>query len=348
MTTPGPPRDSQCTHVEPLPGVVQVGRGAMRRPSRMTRPVTILVWGRQAGRCWGPVVVLRGGAVVGSVSSTALWTVPGGTPRASVTRSMWASHRLGGRATMMAPTSRSAAWRSAGLLSASRGEAGVEQGVGEAARGVDGRPQRGGAVAVEEVGGIEPVGEGESARVVATGGELPEDALGGLLPGGVVVGGHEDAGAVGADVGAEEVGLPVGEGGAEGGDADGLPVTGQGEGDGVQRSLDESRGGSGGQRGSALVEPEQVLALAVQVGARGVEVLGPGAVRRRRAVGLRRAMKPRIAPSRSWMGKVSRSRNRSISAPVRARWARPAASNSSSVAPRPRRWSTSAVQPAGA
>src|SRR3712207_163563 len=111
---------------------------------------------------------------------------------------------------------------------------------------------------MEEVGGIEPVGEGESARVVAAGGELPVDALGGLLTGQVVVGGHEDARTVGADVSAEEVGLPVGESGAEGGDADGLPATGQGDGDGVERSLDESRGGSRGQRGSGVVEPEQV------------------------------------------------------------------------------------------
>src|SRR3712207_6410154 len=103
---------------------------------------------------------------------------------------------------------------------------------------------------MEEVRGIQPVGEGESARVVAPGGELPVDALGGLPSGGVVVGGHEDAGSVAAaDVGAEEVGLPVGESGTEGGDADGLPVTGQGDGDRVQRSLDERWGGAGGQCG---------------------------------------------------------------------------------------------------
>jgi hypothetical protein len=56
--------------------------------------VTIFVWRRQAGRLWGPVVVLRGVAVIGSDSSATLWTVPGGTPRAPVTRSMCSSHRL--------------------------------------------------------------------------------------------------------------------------------------------------------------------------------------------------------------------------------------------------------------
>ena len=38
------------------------------------------------------------------------------------------------------------------------GEAGVENGVGKAARSFDGHPQRDGAVAVEEVGGIESIG----------------------------------------------------------------------------------------------------------------------------------------------------------------------------------------------
>ncbi len=85
----------------------------------------------------------------------------------------------------------------------SRGEPCVEQDGGEAARGVDGRPQRGGAVTLEEVGRIEPVGEVQSAWGVAAGGELPVDAFGGLLPGRVVVGGQEDAGIITADVGAE-------------------------------------------------------------------------------------------------------------------------------------------------
>ena len=39
-----------------------------------------------------------------------------------------------------------------------------------------------------------------------------------------------------------------------------------------------------------------------------------------RSVGLRRATNPRMTPSTSWMGKPSRSRNRSISVPVRERW----------------------------
>jgi hypothetical protein len=55
-------------------------------------------------------VVPRGVAVIGSASSTTWSTVPGGTPRASVNRSIWANHCAGGNATMMAHTSRSATY----------------------------------------------------------------------------------------------------------------------------------------------------------------------------------------------------------------------------------------------
>jgi hypothetical protein len=132
-----------------------------------------------------------------------------------------------------------------------RGEAHGEQGVGESAGGLDGRAQRGGAVAVQQVGGVESVGQGEAAGIVAAGGELPEDAFGGLLSGGVVVGGDQEAGPLGAQVGPEKVGLPVGEGGAEGGDADGVTVGGEGERDGVQRPFDERGSGAVGEGLSA-------------------------------------------------------------------------------------------------
>ncbi len=66
----------------------------MRRLSRMSRPVKSTYRGVRRDARWVTVVVLRGAAVIGSTSSTALWTVPGGRPRASVIRSMWASHRL--------------------------------------------------------------------------------------------------------------------------------------------------------------------------------------------------------------------------------------------------------------
>ncbi len=192
----------------------------------MTCLVTILVWGRQSGR---PLGASRG---------LARRRGDLGGEHGPVDGAEWHAEGLGDAVDVGQP---SAGWQSdddgaylahvrGAPIVQGRGEAGVEQGGGEAARGVDGRLQRGGAVAVGEVGGIEPVGEGESARVVASGGELPVDALGGLLAGGVVVGGHEDAGTVEADVGGEQVRLPVGEGGAEGGDADGLPGTGQGEG----------------------------------------------------------------------------------------------------------------------
>ena len=63
--------------------------------------------------------------------------------------------------------------------------------------------------------------------------------------------------------------------------------------------------------------------------------------------GRRRPTKPSTSPWCS-MGKITRSRNRSIRRPVRARVATPAASISSSLTPCPRRWSTRFVQPAGA
>src|SRR3712207_8745992 len=97
-----------------------------------------------------------------------------------------------------------------------------------------------------------------------------------LFRSGVVVGGDQDAGSVGVDVRSEQVGLPVGERGAEGGQTDGGAVAGEGERDGVERSLDEGRGGAGGERGPVHVEAEQMLALAVQVGGGGVEVPGSG------------------------------------------------------------------------
>ena len=50
-----------------------------------------------------------------------------------------------------------------------------------------------GAGRLQHLGGVLAGRDGEVARVVAAGGELPEDPLRGLLPGGVGVGGDDDA-----------------------------------------------------------------------------------------------------------------------------------------------------------
>jgi len=91
------------------------------------------------------------------------------------------------------------------------------------------------------------------AGVAAAGDELPVDAVGGLAPCRVGVGSDDDAGRRGClvagvaggrgrQVRAQRVGLGVGERGPERRDADRVPVGGQGDSKGVQRSLDQDGG----------------------------------------------------------------------------------------------------------
>ena len=124
-----------------------------------------------------------------------------------------------------------------------------------------------------------PVGmarwRGSSPRAVS----CQKIRCGGLLPGGVGVGGDDDAGSSAADEGAERVGLCVGERGAERGDADVVAVAGEGDGERVEGAFDEDRDGAGGQRRGSLGEAVQLVALGEQVGLGGVEVLGNGSAR---------------------------------------------------------------------
>jgi hypothetical protein len=90
------------------------------------------------------------------------------------------------------------------------------------------------------------------SRVITTGGELPEDAVGGELSGAVSVGGDDDAGAFGADERSESVGLRVGERDAHGSGADVVAVVAEGESQRVEGAFDEDRRGSGGQRCSSV------------------------------------------------------------------------------------------------
>jgi hypothetical protein len=61
--------------------------------------------------------------------------------------------------------------------------------------------QRGGAVTFEQLGRVGTGGKEHMAGVVTARGELPVGAFGGMLPGGVGVGGDDDAGPSGADGG---------------------------------------------------------------------------------------------------------------------------------------------------
>ena len=138
------------------------------------------------------------------------------------------------------------------------------------------------------------------------------------------------------------------------------------DGDRVQRAFDDDRGGSGGEPVGVLGEPVQLVALGEQDGLAGVQVLRAGLGGRfgarleRVVVGVAAADEPdhlqrRAASARrctvrrdgAWMGRMSRSRKVSMSRPVEACLARPAARSSSSVAPWRRRWSVRAVQLCG-
>jgi len=112
------------------------------------------------------------------------------------------------------------------------------------------------------------------AGVSAAGGEHPVVAFGGELAGEVAVGGDDDAGWVSV-VGGEAVGLGVGEGCAEGCDAD-VVGAGQGDGEDVDGSFDEDGGGAGGEPVGVFGDAVQLLALGEQDGVAGVEVLGAG------------------------------------------------------------------------
>jgi hypothetical protein len=109
-------------------------------------------------------------------------------------------------------------------------------------------------------------------RVEAVGGEQPVGALGGGATGVVVVGGHDRV----LPISGELSRLLVGEGGAEGCDAEVAGVGGEGDGDGVERSFNEDR-----DRAVPvwLVEdPVKLVALVEQRGGGGVEVLRSGVV----------------------------------------------------------------------
>lgn len=63
----------------------------------------------RVARCGRMGLLLHDGDLtIGLLPSTAMWTVPGGTWRALVTRSMRSSHRAGGEAAMMSAASRRA------------------------------------------------------------------------------------------------------------------------------------------------------------------------------------------------------------------------------------------------
>lgn len=69
--------------------------------------------------CWDRLsrLLTNGSPETGLALSTAVWTVPGDTLRASVTRSMRSSHRDGGEAEMMTAASRTVRWTAPGRLS---------------------------------------------------------------------------------------------------------------------------------------------------------------------------------------------------------------------------------------
>ena len=87
--------------------------------------------------------------------------------------------------------------------------------------------------------------------------------------------GEVSAGSAGVEDG---LGLGGGEGGAAGGEAAVLAVGGEVDGDGVEGSFDEDGGGAGLPEQPGLGEPEDGVALAVERGLGGVEVLGCAAV----------------------------------------------------------------------
>jgi hypothetical protein len=90
--------------------------------------------------------------------------------------------------------------------------------------------------------------------------------FGRAAPGWVGVESEDGSGPAGSEVWAELVGVPVGERGAEGGQADrrGVGVlAGEGDGPGVEQALDQDRLGAGVERGAVLVVAVEAFTLAV-------------------------------------------------------------------------------------
>ena len=84
------------------------------------------------------------------------------------------------------------------------------------------------------------------ARVVTSGGELPEHALGGELSGAVGVGGDNDTRSSASDEGAQSVGLRIGERGAQRSDANVVAATGEGDCERIEGTFDEDGNGARG------------------------------------------------------------------------------------------------------
>jgi hypothetical protein len=103
-----------------------------------------------------------------------------------------------------------------------------------------------------ELGGVFAVRDEGVAWVVVAGGELPEVAVGRLLPGGVGIGGDDDRSCGVVAVGAEPPGLDVGECSAPGRDADIAALAGEGDGQRVDRAFDKHGARASGERGTVL------------------------------------------------------------------------------------------------
>jgi hypothetical protein len=123
---------------------------------------------------------------------------------------------------------------------------------GQAGGGSEGLAYGGGAGRLQHLGRVLAGPDGEMARVVAAGGELPEAPLSGQLPRGIGVGGDEDPRSSAVDEGRQSVGLRIGKGGAQWCDADVLAVAGEGDCQRVEKSLGDDRDGAGGQRTCSL------------------------------------------------------------------------------------------------
>ncbi len=135
------------------------------------------------------------------------------------------------------------------------GDAGVDKRAGQAGGGGEGLTQRGSSGPLQQFGRVFAGRDDEVAGIVATGGELPEDAPGGLLSGPVGVGGDDDPGLSLAEEWAQCIGLRVGEGGAQWGDADVVSVAGEGDCERVEGAFDDDRDGAGGQFSGSSVRP---------------------------------------------------------------------------------------------
>src|SRR5829696_2510370 len=178
-----------------------------------------------------------------------LWSQdPGG--RAAMTRAASCRACSGGRLVSRSSTSRSPSCRawSSKLVSAA------------------------GQLRASRSGGVSALRERRKSGVEAVGGEDPEVAFGGDPAGNVGVGGHDR---VLAEPG-ELAGLLIGQGCTEWGDTDVAAAAGQGDGDGVHRSLDDHRYATGGN--IDLVGAEELGSLVKQRCVGGVEVLRAAAV----------------------------------------------------------------------